>query len=119
MELPFVCTLQDDSFVSGCTGGCKADVTDFTLDGNVASVTLGISLYCHKTTSNTVIVSAEEIPFDKENLPAIEVFIANKGETSWNLAKSLHISTDELMETNPQITSPLEEDTRIVIYNKL
>lgn len=119
VELPFVCTLQDDSFASGCTGGCKADVTDFTLDGNVASVTLGICLYCHNTTSNTVIVSAEEIPFDKENLPAIEVFIANKGETLWNLAKSLHISTDDLMETNPQITSPLEEDTRIVIYNKL
>ena len=53
------------------------------------------------------------------NLPAIEVCLARKGETLWNLAKGLHMSVEDVLATNPQITNPLEADARIVIYNKI
>ena len=66
-----------------------------------------------------VILSAEEKPFDKTQLPAIEVCLAHKGETLWELAKGLHMSEEDLLAVNPEIKSPLEKDARIVVYNKI
>ena len=59
------------------------------------------------------------LPFDKSAQSAIEVCIAKKGDTLWNLAKNLHLSEEELVATNPLLTNPLEEDTRVVVFNRI
>ncbi len=119
LEVPFVVTLSDQRFSADSLACCKVSVAEFSIQGKEATILVEVSICSSVTQNYNVIVSAEEVPFDKESLPAIEVCIANKGETLWSLAKSLHISTDELMATNPQISSPLQEDTRIIVFNKL
>ena len=66
-----------------------------------------------------VITDAQRIPFDKTHLPALEIFLAHKGETLWELAKNLHMSTQDIIATNPQLSDPLSEDARIVVFNKI
>ena len=122
LELPFSETVDVDYLMPQCTSFAKVVVTDFTVRDNgglQAETELCISIESERDVTITVIVSAEELPFDKSQLPAIEVCLAHKGETLWQLAKGLHMSEEDLLAVNPEITNPLEQDARIVVYNKI
>lgn len=119
VEIPFVCTASDEAFDGAMIACCNVESTDVVLQGNTLAANVRIKICCYNTVEYNVIIAAEELVFDKQGLPAIEVCLAQKGETLWSLAKSLHVSTEELIATNPQITSPLQEDARIIVYNKL
>ena len=122
LELPFSESVDVDYLMPQCTSFAKVVVTDFTVKDNgglQADTELCISIESERDVTITVIVSAEELPFDKSQLPAIEVCLAHKGETLWQLAKGLHMSEEDLLAVNPEITNPLEQDARIVVYNKI
>lgn len=118
LELPFSQTVDVDYLMPQCRSTANVSVMNFVL-GDDAETDLCITVESERDVTYTVIVDAEQVPFDKTELPAIEVCLAHKGETLWNLAKSLHMSAEDLMATNPQITNPLEQDARIVIFNKI
>lgn len=120
VELPFVQTVDIDFLSTQCVSSASVTVTDFAISQNMtANVTLCIVVESARDVNYSVIVSAEEKPFDKSQLPAIEVCLAHKGETLWQLAKGLHMSEEDLLAVNPEITNPLEKDARIVVYNKI
>lgn len=123
LELPFVQTADVDFLATQCESFATVTVTDFVLsekDGAMQFLAeLCIAVDAFRDVTYNVIVSAEEKSFDKSQLPAIEVCLAHKGETLWELAKGLHMSEEDLLAVNPEITSPLEKDARIVVYNKI
>ena len=122
LELPFAETVNVDYLMPRCASFANVTVTDFTVKDNgglQAETELCISIESERDETISVIVSAEELPFDKSQLPAIEVCLAHKGETLWQLAKGLHMSEEDLLAVNPEITNPLEQDARIVVYNKI
>lgn len=122
VELPFVQTIDVDFLAPQCESFADVGVCDFAItdDGAfTATAELCISVDAMRSASYSVVAEAEEKPFDKKQLPAIEVCLAHKGETLWTLAKGLHMSEEDLLAVNPEIASPLERDARIVVYNKI
>lgn len=122
LELPFSETLSVDYLMPQCASFCKVTVAEITVKdagGLQAEAELCFNVESERDVTCTVIVSAEELPFDKKSLPAIEVCLAKKGETLWQLCKGLHVSEEDLLAVNPEITNPLENDARIVIFNKI
>ena len=122
LELPFSENIDVDYLMPQCQCHANVVVTDFVVreqGGLVSDAELCVTIESQRDVTYTVIVSAEEQPFDKTQLPAIEVCLAHKGETLWQLAKGLHMSEDDLLAINPEITNPLEEDARIVVFNKI
>lgn len=122
MEIPFSHTLDVDYLMPQCQSFAKVSVQSLNVTaGNELTVQaeLCITVESERDVQYQVIVSADEMPFDKSQLPAIEICLASKGETTWQLAKGLHMSESDLIAVNPEITSPLDKDARIVVYNKL
>lgn len=118
-ELPFSEKVQCNGLTPHCKVFAEASVCDFVVEENKISAELSITVdsFCDKSFS--VVTSAEELPFDKLSQSAIEVCLAHKGETVWGLAKSLHMSEKDLLSANPELSDPLREDTRIVVFNKI
>ncbi len=122
LELPFVQIVDVNYLAPQCECFANVSVADFVLSDNGGlSVTaeLCISIAALRNVTYSLINAAEEKPFDKRQLSAIEVCLAHKGETLWNLAKGLHMSEEDLIAVNPEISNPLEKDARIVVYNKI
>ena len=123
LEIPFSQKLDAPNLDVHCYVWTNTVVTNFALqdddDSLSANITLCIRANCAHDVNYPVIVSAETIPFDNTQLPALEVCVAHKGETLWELAKNLHMSTEDILAINPQLTDPLTADARIVVFNKI
>ncbi len=118
-EFPFVKEVDVDYLSGECACNSRAVVGEVAVEKGKLYVQLWTEIFAARTTSFGLITSAEETPFDKSKQSAIEVCIAKKGDTLWNLAKNLHLSEEELVATNPLLTNPLEEDTRVVVFNRI
>lgn len=122
LELPFVQTVDVNYLAPQCECFANVAVTDFALSDNgglSATAELCIAIAASRNVTYSLVNTADEKPFDKRTLPAIEVCLAHKGETLWSLAKGLHMSEEDLLAVNPEISNPLEKDARIVVYNKI
>lgn len=122
LELPFSQVVDVDYLAPQCKSYATATVCGFTAreaNGLQTEADLRIVIEAERQVEYQLIVDAAEKPFDKKQLPAIEICLAHKGETLWNLAKNLHMSQDDLIAVNPEITNPLQQDARIVVYNKI
>lgn len=122
LEMPFVQNVDINYLAPQCESFAYCTVADLqVVDNGSLQVTaeLCISVDSMRNATYGFIVSAEEKPFDKKQLAAIEVCLAHKGETLWTLAKGLHMSEEDLLAVNPEVTDPLEKDARIVVYNKI
>lgn len=117
VELPFVKQVEADYLTAKCACKARVRVEDFSVVDGTAE--LCVSLYGDQSANYQILTDAREIPFDKSASPAIEICLASKGESLWNLAKNLHLAEDDLLATNPDITNPLEKDTRLVVFNKI
>lgn len=47
---------------------------------------------------------------------AIEIYFAKAGETIWDIAKSLKISSEIITRQNPELSDPLDKDENIALY---
>ncbi len=122
LEIPFSETLPVDYLMPQCVSRATVSVSEFSVKGSgtlQAEAELCFTVESDRDIPLTVIVSAEEQPFDKAASPAIEVCLAHKGETLWQLCKGLHMSEEDLLAANPDITNPLQSDTKIVVFNKI
>lgn len=119
-ELPFAETFDVPYMSPDCTCGASVAVGEVVAErGNGLRVQLWADIVGGKNVSFGVISSVEEKPYDNSERAAIEVCLAKKGDTLWNLAKTLHMSEADLVANNPTLTTPLEEDTRVVIFNRI
>lgn len=122
IEIPFSQLVEVDYLMPQCQSFATVTVGDFKVtetNGLQVEAELCITIESERRVEYQVITEAVEQPFDKRQLPAIEICLAKKGETLWNLAKNLHMSQDDLLAVNPEITNPLEQDARLVVYNKI
>lgn len=122
LEIPFSQKVDAPGVTVDCNIFSNVVVTNFQLQGDDvlnANVTLCVRSNICRDVTYSVITSAEAIAFDKTQLPALEICLAHKGETLWELAKNLHMSTEDILAINPQLTDPLTADARIVIFNKI
>jgi hypothetical protein len=55
----------------------------------------------------------------KASTSAISVFIPTAGDLLWDVAKSLGVSEEEVLKTNPDLQFPLSGEERIVIYREI
>ncbi|MDE6472137.1 MAG: DUF3794 domain-containing protein [Clostridia bacterium] len=75
---------------------------------------------CSKTpVENVVIKSLEEGECLQANTSAISVYIPSKGESIWQVAKTLGMSIESIMEQNPTLGEVMQGDERIVIYREV
>lgn len=63
----------------------------------------------------TDITIEDEMP---ENECAMSFYFAKDGDTIWDVAKELAITTDDLLAQNPNLTDPIERGARIVVYRQ-
>ena len=52
----------------------------------------------------------------EEKDSAIEIYFAKTGDTVWDIAKELKVTTSLVMGQNPTLVSPLESNEKVVIY---
>lgn len=50
---------------------------------------------------------------------AISVYLAEKGETMWDIAKALNMKPDEILKQNPDLKEPLENNMPVCIFRKI
>lgn len=50
---------------------------------------------------------------------AISVYLPEKGDTLWSVAKTLGMSEEEVQKTNSELVFPLNGDERIIIYREI
>ncbi|MDE6275986.1 MAG: DUF3794 domain-containing protein [Clostridia bacterium] len=75
---------------------------------------------CSQTpVENIVIKAVEEGESVQPNNSAISVYIPSKGESIWQVAKTLGMSIESIMEQNPTLGDVMQGDERIVIYREL
>lgn len=117
LEVPFVQS-ADIPCCNNCQCALAAVANKVTFANGTVNAELCFAVCTLQDISFAVITAAEEIPFDKTKLPAIEVCLAHKGDTVWSLAKGLHMSEEDLLAVN-QVSDPLQKDERIVVFNKI
>ena len=45
-------------------------------------------------------------------------YITKQGDTIWEIAKELRVSTDMLLSQNPNLIEPIEIGTKVVVYRQ-
>lgn len=65
------------------------------------------------------VVKADEGEARKISDAAISVYLPEKGDTLWSVAKTLGMSEDEVLKTNGELNFPLSGDERIIIYREI
>ncbi len=123
VELPFAEIVDIDYIARTCSGSAHSTVLSSSCNyvGGmlVVSVELCIDVISYHNMPYSVISSMTEQQLDISQKSGIEVCMAKSGETLWQLAKAMHMSEQDILDINPDIVSPLERDTKIVIYNRL
>ncbi len=123
IELPFVENVDIDYIASSCSGSAIATVLSSSCSYSqgmlLVRAEVVIDIFSRRTVKYGVICGINEKMLDVGKSSGIEVCMAKSGETLWQLAKALHMSEQDILDINPDIVSPLERDTKIVIYNRL
>lgn len=122
IQMPFVENLDVDFVANGCVAQVNACVKGVTVshsNGLKVDADVQFCIMGQMLSQFAVITNVVEAPLPEIDSYAIEISIANKGDTLWDLAKNLKLSQEEVLAINPEIASPLEESTKIVAYNKL
>lgn len=100
-----------------------AAVTDAAVkrNGGGADVagTVTASVYVTENKTDRII---GEVQLGDEKQPvaaAIEAVIANPGDDVWSIGKALNMTAEEILELNPELSSPLTSQTKVVVYHRL
>ena len=83
-----------------------------------AEATIKITVSFYETVSVSYVASAEEGEEYGEETGAMSIFLPRCGDGLWETAKALRKTPEELQRSNPDLTFPLKEKERILIYNR-
>lgn len=116
--LPFETSVDFDNGALLSLDVCNFNVTavergvdvDFTLVGWVEK---------SQTVDCQFIREVSKVKQRKASTSAISVFIPTAGDLLWDVAKSLGVSEEEVLKTNPDLQFPLSGEERIVIYREI
>ncbi len=82
-----------------------------------ANIVLSI---CSKTPVENVVIKALEEENVLRSIQALSAYISQaKGESIWQVAKTLGMSIESIMEQNPNLNDVMQGDERIVIYREV
>lgn len=81
------------------------------------NIMLNINSYA--TTINSLISEVKVLEAKNMNTSAIEVCMARKGDTLWDIAKSLSVEESIVTTYNPELVLPLDKDEKIVLYRQI
>ena len=87
--------------------------TEIDIDGEVY---LSVSLF--KKCQIKMVSDIKLLDEKQENTCAISVYLANKDEEQFSLAKRLNVCPEKLIETNKDLQFPLTGNERIVVYRQ-
>ncbi|HPG92191.1 MAG TPA: hypothetical protein PK675_02130 [Clostridia bacterium] len=121
--IPFTYTLKDEIISTDTPLSVAVTVADisYRLDRQDAEITakLNLSVEGKRENTYTAISTIEEGAELNRAEGAIEVVLAHKGDTIWDVAKWLHMKQEDILAVNPDLAAPLEADAKIVLYHKL
>ena len=83
-----------------------------------AEATIKITVFVYETASVSFVAAAEEGEEYGEEKCAMSIFLPRGGDGLWETAKALRKTPEELQRSNPDLTFPLKEKERILIYNR-
>ena len=122
VEVPFTVS---EKFDNGCNGAITANAIVTDVDVVVKKgrdlyydAKVKINLICAHDSISAVISQANANDLLPEKDYAMEVLFAQKDQNAWDIAKSAHVSVEQIMLQNPELVFPLEEDTSVILYYK-
>lgn len=122
VEIPFQNTVTEIGASVGDTvevfGVVRQAQAEF-LDGAIGiDAQIALSIKLSETVSATFVSDVTEGGSLEDNFGAIEVSLAFKGDRLWDIAKSLNMSVEDILKLNPQLTDPLEQDEKLLVYHR-
>ncbi len=69
--------------------------------------------------SVSFVSSVETGDVENTEVGAIEVSLAFKGDSLWDVAKNLKMSVEDVVSLNPELTDPLDKDQKLLIYHSV
>lgn len=121
IEVPFSTSEKINSEITDLNTkvqACLSDCDVIAKRGREIYFDCKIKVYAnlwHKDQKEIISKVVDGRMFDQRD-SAIEIYFAKTGETVWDIAKELKVTTDLVMGQNPTLTSPLESNEKIVIY---
>ena len=74
---------------------------------------------CGKSTTLRMIAGLEDISEGELLTPkeaCLQIYFAKKGNSLWDISKGLQCKPEQILEQNPNINLPLENDEKIVYF---
>lgn len=105
--------LCGSALVTDCSYKVKRD-REVEITANIV-----ISVCASARVVNTVVKSVEEGAELQADTNAVSVYIPAKGESIWQVAKTLGMSIESIKEQNPDLGALMAGDERIVIYREI
>lgn len=81
------------------------------------TVMFNINSYCINV--NSLVSQVKLLDAKLSNRSAIEVCMARKGDTLWDIAKGLSVTEDIVTTYNPELVLPLEKEEKVVLYRQI
>lgn len=106
-------TLCGNAVATDCSHKVKRD-REVELTANIV-----LSVCSSTTMENAIVKSVEEGECLQANTDAISVYIPSKGESIWQVAKTLGMPIESIMEQNPDLSNVMQGNERIVIYREM
>lgn len=120
IEVPFVldkkCGFADDAVLEVCFG--VTDVDTMVKRGREIYFDAKIKAFINVSQKKCVnlICKAESIGTLPDKTDAIQLYFGKRGESFWDIAKNLKISSEIIRNQNPELSDPLEKDENIALY---
>ena len=118
VEIPFSVDQKVDGDVSGVVTICLMHVNARSRRGKEIEVSADLSVYSDMYgfvdfCVITNVVLGDEKPIDDCSL---YVYIVKPNDTIWDIAKNMNVSSDLIIEQNPEIELPLRAGDKLVVY---
>ena len=122
LEIPFANKFAvDESFEGNLYVLSKIlDVEAKAKKGKEINVNIDVCFlaYSYLTESNAVIKDIELTEVLPKNEYSLEMYVAPKGSTLWDISKHLLVSQETLLAQNPELVFPLEEAQTVVHFKQ-
>lgn len=104
-EIPFTSTVDLKGTKASMSAICKVhlETLDATIEANTIAIRATVSLWTkvsHKVNKEWIVDVVESTEENVVKKPSVTIYVVNKGDTLWNLAKKYKITMDDLMKIN-------------------
>ena len=119
-EIPYSVHLDGDF---SDTVKARATVIDSSvkIKGDKAEITLTIAFNTKCYASSQInYISAVELGEEREvNRSGLSIYVANEGDTPWDVCKALTATPEQILAQNPNITYPLKYGDKIIYFRRI